>query len=238
MVRFGEVFSEIPNLTSKNIKSVLRAIFPQKTLHQILPLKAPVITYHVKTAAMINMLLTSSRAEIKVGDVVSVDIGSTDDLPVGSVGVVTEITEEFYTCIKLERGFNFISYTVMVDGEEHILNLINPSELDEYVEYCRRFRENKSKGEQYVINKLVREHLTKLSHAYGITAHRAQGQTYDTSYIAFEDILSCRDKSLVVMILYSAISRAKGNAILVTIPDHFKKPTTELVDLAFWKTKH
>lgn len=233
---FLKKVSELPTVTPRKIKSILTAIFPQHSLSEILPLKAPILTYHVKMATMLNMLLCNGRNDIIEGDVVSVDKGSIDDLPVGSLAIVKKVTKEYCSCIKLESGYNFVVYTLQANGTEYDIHTISPDERKSYIDYCIKFLSNKSKGEQYQIGKLIREHLTTLSHAYAITAHKAQGQTYDTSYIAYEDILSCGNKAILIKLLYSAISRSKGKAILVSIPDHYKAPNCNIVDYDHWST--
>lgn len=233
---FLKKVSELPTITPKKIKSILVAIFPQLKLNEVLPLRAPILTYHVKMANMLNTMLCNGRSDIRERDVVSIDKGSIDELPVGSLAVVKKVNKEFCSCIKLESGFNFIVYTLAANGVEYDIHTIDPEEKLKYIDYCVRFLESKSIGEQYQINKLIREHLTVLSHAYAITSHKAQGQTYDTSYIAYEDILSCGNNSIIVKLLYSAISRSKGKAILVSIPDHYKAPVGDIVDYSHWAT--
>lgn len=231
---FLRKISECPSLSSRKIKTITAAIFEKKSLNDILPLKAPIISYHVNTANQINNLLSGNRTAIQEGDVVTIDVGSIELLPVGSVVKIKSIKKEFFMCFKLERGFNFDVYEVVCGNTTHVINCIDPIEREEYITHCRNLRAQKTAGNQFKMNVLIKEHLTKFSLAYSITAHKAQGQTYDSTYVCYEDITSCKDMDMTIMVLYSAISRARNKVTLVTIPDHFRVPKTSVVDEAFW----
>lgn len=220
-------------LSNLKLKTLLKKIFEHKTLSAALPLDAPILTYHVNTAQQINHALTKSRQTIQKGDVVMIDSGSIEEIPVGSIVSIKSVSKEFFTCIRLERGFNFVVYEVEYQGSDYTINVIDPDEKDMYKNYCREFRQEKPIGEKYKINKLIREHLTQFNFAYALTAHKAQGLTYDTSYLAYEDILSCKDKIMVIQLLYSAITRAREKVYLIQVPDHYKAPDCSIISDRF-----
>lgn len=51
------------------------------------------------------------------------------------------------------------------------------------------------------------------------TVHKAQGSTYDTVYIDYDDIMKCRDLEVRAKLLYVAFSRAKQNVVLYVNKD-------------------
>ena len=59
-----------------------------------------------------------------------------------------------------------------------------------------------------------KEAFHKIRHAYAITAHRAQGSTYDTAFVDWRDILLNRNRSEAYRCLYVACSRPKKRLIL------------------------
>lgn len=229
---FMRKISDIPVLNTRNIKSTLKSIFKVVKLVDVIPLKAPIITYHVKTSNIINKMLANDRSEIVEGDLVSISQGSTSNVPVGSVVLVKSIKTQFMSCMTLERGFEFKVYTVQYNTVDHDIHVIVNRE--EYIQYCKEFRRDKSVHELIKINKLIREHLTSFTMAYAITAHKAQGQTYHTSLIDIEDIVKCSDKKLTVMLFYTAITRSRGEVLMVEIPDHFKMPEGDIIIKELW----
>lgn len=54
----------------------------------------------------------------------------------------------------------------------------------------------------------------KVRHGYAITAHRAQGSTYDTAFVDWRDILLNRNRGEAFRCLYVACTRAKYRLIL------------------------
>lgn len=54
----------------------------------------------------------------------------------------------------------------------------------------------------------------QLRHAYAITAHRAQGSTYDTAFVYWQDILLNRNRQEAYRCLYVACTRPKNRLIL------------------------
>lgn len=59
-----------------------------------------------------------------------------------------------------------------------------------------------------------KEAFHKLRHAYAITAHRAQGSTYEAAFVDWRDILLNRNRSEAFRCLYVACTRPKRELIL------------------------
>jgi len=53
-----------------------------------------------------------------------------------------------------------------------------------------------------------------VKYAYAITAHRAQGSTYDTVYVDYQDILMNRERYEAFQCLYVASSRPRKTLYL------------------------
>jgi exodeoxyribonuclease-5 len=59
-----------------------------------------------------------------------------------------------------------------------------------------------------------KESFHKIRHSYAITAHRAQGSTYEAAFVDWKDILSNRNRSEAFRCLYVACTRPKRELIL------------------------
>ena len=59
-----------------------------------------------------------------------------------------------------------------------------------------------------------KESFHKIRHSYAITAHRAQGSTYDTAFVDWRDILINRNKAEAFRCLYVACTRPKKRLLL------------------------
>jgi exodeoxyribonuclease-5 len=58
------------------------------------------------------------------------------------------------------------------------------------------------------------ESFHQAQHGYAITAHRAQGSTYNTCYVAWTDILANRNRNEAFRCLYVAVTRPRKKLIL------------------------
>jgi len=226
---FIKLVSQCDNITKKKLSVILEELFELKPLDKVIPIASPVITYHVKRAEMINFLFMRGRSDIRIGDLVTVDSGSIESLPTGSIVKVINIEEDEYVCYQLKKEFKFKVYTLSNSNGEYTINTIHPEQREEYISYCRDFRFNIHKHMRFTINLLIKEHLTVFTHAYSITAHKAQGQTFITSYIDYKNILLCENIEITVKLLYSAISRAKNQIMLINVPTYFKAPTNGVI---------
>lgn len=78
-------------------------------------------------------------------------------------------------------------------------------------EYAAKARTNRKLWGQFWEFK---EAFHKVRHAYAITAHRAQGSTYDTAFVDWRDILLNRNRQEAYRCLYVACTRPKKRLIL------------------------
>jgi len=230
---FIKLVSQSESITKAKLTTVLEMLFDVVPLDQLTPIVSPIITYNVKRAELINFLLLNGRMDIRVGDYITIEKGSNDILPPGSIAMVKNIQDEEYVCYQLMKEFKFRIYTLSVNNAgtelDHIITTIHPDFREYYTTYCKRYREGLPKQLKYMVNNLIKEHLTVFNYAYAITAHKAQGQTYLTSYIDYKNILLCKDMEITVKLLYSSISRAKTNIFLVSVPTYFKAPKEGLI---------
>lgn len=206
-------------ISRSNIKKILEIVFKGRirTLRELLPLHSPLITYHSKRTLSINRMLTGCRKEFQVDDWITIDRGGTDKLPVGSVDYIKFIEKQKLICKYLEEPFTFL---VIETSSGNTIHIIDESCRSEYIEHAKKLI-SRWQGNPFPINNLVREHLSQIRYAYCTTAHKAQGLTFTTSFIDYMDILSCKNNSLCIKLLYSAMTRASQDIYLVKIPDYF-----------------
>lgn len=87
-------------------------------------------------------------------------------------------------------------------------------------EFEFRFRQNQMATEAKHMPRKWKDFWTfsdsfhKAQHGYAITAHRAQGSTYDTCYVVWTDILKNWNRQEAFRCLYVACTRAKNKLIL------------------------
>lgn len=60
----------------------------------------------------------------------------------------------------------------------------------------------------------LQEGFVDLRAGFGITAHSAQGSTYDTVYVDMADIMACKSMDTMARLLYTAVSRAKSRVVI------------------------
>jgi len=130
-------------------------------------------------------------------------IAHTDD-----EGTVTAVTETWhpmygeYYCYAVNVTFD--------DNRTSTIWLLHPNSQAEYErEIGRRAamaRENRKLWGSYWE---LKDAFHSARHAYAITAHRAQGSTYETAFVDYRDILLNRDRHEALQCLYVACSRPK-----------------------------
>jgi len=96
--------------------------------------------------------------------------------------------------------------------------------------YKDRYESENKFGKLKKLNNVVREYLSVIKPAYAITTHKAQGQTFEESYIDYKDILQCSNYDLKIKLLYTAMTRSSSNITLVRIDDSMKKVTNLACD--------
>lgn len=74
---------------------------------------------------------------------------------------------------------------------------------------------NTLQATRYKKDRKILHHTVEVKHTYAITVHKSQGSTYDGVYIVLDDYLNHRDKELRIKLLYTAISRSKGDIYVV-----------------------
>lgn len=79
------------------------------------------------------------------------------------------------------------------------------------MEMAHEARANRSRWKEYWE---FREAFHKVRHSYAITAHRAQGSTYDTTFVDWRDILLNKNKTEAYRCLYVGCTRASKRLIL------------------------
>ena len=199
-------------------KSHLTDIFPTKELHEILPLDSPIMSYHVERSIAINALLIGGDRPIREGDYVVIDYGKVSTLLSGVVYKVTGIVHNSRVYTELRKSFKYTTYTLANDTTKGDITIVDNKE--EYIAYCTKLMRTMKTKFQYKLKKIITEHLTNISFAYAMTVHRAQGQSFEYAYLDYKNILSCKDKALRLKLIYSAITRARKEVILLNIPDY------------------
>lgn len=66
---------------------------------------------------------------------------------------------------------------------------------------------------EYTIKNKTFRHFLDMRLEYCCTAHKAQGSTYDNTYIDLSDLDKCRDDDMFRRLLYVAVSRSRGKVI-------------------------
>jgi ATP-dependent exoDNAse (exonuclease V) alpha subunit len=94
------------------------------------------------------------------------------------------------------------------DGLSIRLWVPDPQGLAEWVKDCDDLA-HKAKREPKLWRKFweLKEIFHEIKYAYAITAHRAQGSTYHTVYVDYQDILYNRNRKEAIQCLYVACSR-------------------------------
>jgi len=95
------------------------------------------------------------------------------------------------------------------------LMVLHPASAQEYENACQTLanaaRSEPRKWKAYWTH---RELFHDVKYAYAITAHRAQGSTYETTYVDYQDILMNRERREAFQCLYVAASRPTTRLIL------------------------
>jgi hypothetical protein len=160
-----------------------------------------------------NEIFDNPAAEWVVGDRLTMlapakdfdgeDVAHTDD-----EGVVTAINEAWHPLYE-QFLCNAVSVT-FDDNHTGTVWLIHPSARAEFERYltslAAQAREQRSLWKTYW---QIKESFHSAKHAYAITAHRAQGSTYEIGFVNYRDILLNRDRVEALKCLYVAFTRFK-----------------------------
>ena len=165
-----------------------------------------------------NRIFNNPTLPYLVGDRVlfSAPARDIDDEPMASTddeGVITRVDEEWHA-----RYGEFKIYRIAItldDNRTAIARVLHP---DSQIAYARKSedlviiaRANSRKWKDFWEFK---EAFHSLKYAYAITAHRAQGSTYETAYVYWQDILLNRNRQEAFRCLYVAVTRPKVALIL------------------------
>lgn len=150
-----------------------------------------------------RIILTGPAADLE-----GKGIGHTDDE--GTVEGVRILPHPVYTDIQC--------YNLSIVTDEN--KRINLWTLHEEGVYEFRFRQTHLANEAKLNGRIWRDYweftdsFHRVQHGYAITAHRAQGSTYDSCFVAWNDILINRNRQEAFRCLYVACTRPKKKLIL------------------------
>lgn len=96
------------------------------------------------------------------------------------------------------------------DNRTVVARVLHPESQAAFAEECEHLaataRSNSRKWQDFW---KFKEAFHQIRYAYAITAHRAQGSTYDTAFVYWQDILSNRNRQEAFRCLYVACTRPK-----------------------------
>lgn len=114
------------------------------------------------------------------------------------------------------RDFKCYRITISMDqGKPTIARVLHPDDTRKYQDHLEHLA-----GEAKVNRRLwgkyweFKEAFHSIRHAYAITAHRAQGSTYENTFVNWRDILLNRTRKEAFQCLYVAATRPKKQLIL------------------------
>lgn len=139
-----------------------------------------------------------------------------DDEPMASTddeGEVTRVDEEWHA-----KYGSFKIYRIAItldDNRSVIARVLHP---ESFGDYQRKLDElsaiAKSNSRKWKDFWDFKDGFHQLKYAYAITAHRAQGSTYDTAFVYWQDILLNRNRQEAYRCLYVSCTRPKRCLIL------------------------
>lgn len=139
-----------------------------------------------------------------------------DDEPMASTddeGEITRVDTEYHA---LYGGMKIFRIAITLDDNRPVIaRVLHPDSQADYArkseELAQIARENPRKWKDFWHFK---DSFHQLRYAYAITSHRAQGSTYDTTFVYWQDILQNPNRPEAFRCLYVAITRSKRALIL------------------------
>ena len=139
-----------------------------------------------------------------------------DDEPVASTddeGEVTRVETEWHA---IYGDFKIYRIAITLDDNQPVVaRVLHPESQRLFAERSEELaaiaRSNPRKWKDFWTFK---DAFHSLKYAYAITAHRAQGSTYDTAFVYWQDILLNRNRQEAFRCLYVAVTRPKRCLIL------------------------
>lgn len=130
-------------------------------------------------------------------------MASTDDE--GEIDRISEDWSHKYPEVKILR----ISIT-LDDNRTVIARVVHPASQQAFARRLLELSEARNWKEFWN----MKDEFHSIRHAYAITAHRAQGSTYDTAFVYWQDVLLNRNRQEAYRCLYVACTRPKRRLIL------------------------
>lgn len=139
-----------------------------------------------------------------------------DDEPMASTddeGEVTRVDEEYHA---VYGDFKIYRIAITLDTNTVVVaRVLHPDSQARYAERCEQLATiARSNGRKWRDFWDFKDAFHLLKYAYAITAHRAQGSTYDTAYVYWQDILINQNRQEAFRCLYVACTRPKRALIL------------------------
>lgn len=135
-------------------------------------------------------------------------IATTDD-----EGTVDRVGEEYHPIhgdIKIFR----ITLT-LDDGPTVVARVLHPDSQLRFAARCEELAaEARGNSRKWRLFWDYKDSFHQLRHAYALTAHRAQGSTYDTAFVDYRDVLINRNRQEAFRCLYVAATRPKRALVL------------------------
>lgn len=132
-------------------------------------------------------------------------IATTDDE--GTIVDVAEKELEIFKCWALEIRLD--------DDRTVIAEVLHEDSRKEFREELERLASDaRAKRGKWATFWAVKEMFHQIKHAYAITAHRAQGSTYENALVCWQDIVRNSNQNEAYRCLYVATSRPKKKLIL------------------------
>lgn len=127
------------------------------------------------------------------------------------------IVEGITRCLHpLDNRFHAIELKVRTEYNQVVrLLTLDPRSEVEFKNACQTLaHEARADGKKWKKYWALVELFHDVKYAYAITAHRAQGSTYDTVYVDYQDILMNRERMEAFQCLYVAASRPRHTLYL------------------------
>ena len=122
------------------------------------------------------------------------------------------------TDIEIYNGLKAWILTVQLDDEEGTIVeaiVLHEDAVEAYTSKLRVLADDaRSKKIRWHSYWAFKELFHDVKYAYAITAHRAQGSTYETAYVCWQDILRNSNVNEAYRCLYVAATRPKKRLIL------------------------
>jgi exodeoxyribonuclease-5 len=135
-------------------------------------------------------------------------VATTDD-----EGTIQRVVEDWHP---LYKEFKTFSITIALDtGSTVTATVLHPESAHAHAaKVAGLLADAKLNGRRWRDFWAFKEAFHNLRHAYAITAHRAQGSTYDTAFVVASDVLLNQNRQEAFRCLYVACSRPKRRLII------------------------